>query len=154
MTAKDPKREFPQLQLTDEELGRKVSDDHMLVIATFIPWRDVGPYLPGITRQDVKDIEVNGYVYGEQDKRWRLLELWEQTNGSEATYGALLVSLLRVNERESAKKVCKLLRPGGLKYSMLRVLFQCERLSLLCLLQINTMPVIIEGKAMDIHASW
>jgi hypothetical protein len=79
MTAKDPKREFPQLQLTDEELGRKVSDDHMLVIATFIPWRDVGPYLPGITRQDVKDIEVNGYVYGEQDKRWRLLELWEQT---------------------------------------------------------------------------
>ena len=77
--------------------------------------------------------------------------------GNKWNQGYLWCFIGGIAESEREGKRYKLLRPGSktiLKYSMLRVLFQCERLSLLYLLQINTMPVIIEGKAMDIHASW
>ena len=107
----DPKTEFPDYNLTDGELRAKVSKDHTLDIASFLPWTAVGEYLPGIDDQDVKDIDVDGH--DEPGKRRKLLGLWKTRNGSKATYGVLITALLKARETDHAKKVCKLLRPGG-----------------------------------------
>ena len=107
----DPKTEFPEYNLTDGELRAKVSKDHTLDIASFLPWTAVGEYLPGIDNQDVKDINVDGR--DEPDKRRMLLGLWKTRNGGKATYGVLIAALLKARETDQAEEVCKLLRPGG-----------------------------------------
>ena len=107
----DPKTKFPEYNLTDGELRAEVSKDHTLDIASFIPWKAVGEYLPGIDDQDVEDMDVEGH--DEQDKRRKLLGLWKTRNGSKATYGVLITALLKARRRNRAEEVCKLLRPGG-----------------------------------------
>ena len=107
----DPKTEFPEYNLTDGELRAEVSNEHMLDIASFIPWKAVGEYLPGIDDQHVEDIDVDGR--DEPDKRRKLLRLWKTRTGSEATYGVLITALLKARKTDHAEEVCKLLRPGG-----------------------------------------
>ncbi|CAI8056697.1 Caspase-3 [Geodia barretti] len=94
--------------LTDAELGKKCEDEHLTAISRFISWDSVGPYLKGVTRQDMKDIRHDGQY--QQDKRGMLIDKWEET-GSEATYGAMITAMVKARKRSEAEKVCELLRP-------------------------------------------
>ena len=94
--------------LTDAELGKKCEDEHLTAISGFISWDSVGPYLKGVTRQDMKDIRKDGE--SEQEKRWMLIDKWEET-GSEATYCAMIAAMEKAKKKNEAEKVCKLLRP-------------------------------------------
>ena len=94
--------------LTDAELDKKCEDEHLTAISRFISWDSVGPYLKGVTRQDMKDIRHDGQY--QQDKRGMLIDKWEET-GSEATYGAMITAMVKARKRSEAEKVCKLLRP-------------------------------------------
>ena len=104
-----------------EELARKfgvregslrapVSETHLLEIATFISWKDVGPRLSGITRGDIHDIGKDGH--DQSDKRIRLVNLWDERNGLAATYHAMITAMLAARKRGEAETVCRLLVPG------------------------------------------
>ena len=62
--------------LESSSLQRKCSRDHILEIAKFISWEDVGCYLPGIERGDLEDIKKN--FHNQQMKRRELLYKWEE----------------------------------------------------------------------------
>lgn len=77
----------------------------------FITWRDVGFRLPGIDRKvDLGDIEKDGY--DEADKRRKLVSLWEERNGDDATYGVMITAMVKAGKVDEATKVCKLLCTG------------------------------------------
>nr|CAB97128.1 GCDD2 [Geodia cydonium] len=89
-------------------LKNTVTDDHLTEIKEFIPWKKVGPRLKGISDGDIDDIDRDGF--DQPDKRRRLVNLWAQTNGSQATYYALVEALLKAHMRADAEKVCNLLK--------------------------------------------
>ena len=61
--------------INDDMLDCKCSKNHCFKIERFISWNAVGPRLPGITQQDINDIDVD--VHGDQSaKRRKLLQLW------------------------------------------------------------------------------
>ena len=94
-------------KLTDRLLQRKCSEDHMHNIAAFISWSEVGYYLCNIEGQDIEDIDKD--CRSQQQKRWKLLNKWEEGNGDDATYDALITAMLRARKRSEATDVCKLL---------------------------------------------
>ena len=90
-----------------ENLNKQCSDQHLLEIGTFVSWRDVGPCLFGIKIRDITDIDHDGY--NEQDRRRKLLNLWVERNGSDATYSAIITAMLKAKKLDEAEKVRKLI---------------------------------------------
>ena len=83
----------------------------MLEIMGFIPWRDVGPCLPGIDMNvDLSDIQRDGH--DEADRRRKLIRLWEERNAYNATYDVMLTAMVRAGKVDQATKVCQLLKTG------------------------------------------
>ena len=101
--------------VTEVDLKRKCSDEHILKIGEFISWKNVGRHLSEITSQNMKDIESNGS--DQEEKRIMLLEKWVEGNGSNATYGAMMAAMVRAGKRNEAEEVCKLLTSGGMLLS-------------------------------------
>ena len=97
-------------KLTKEMLLKRCSPEHMLDIAGFISWRDVGPRLHDIGNVDLSDIQKDGH--DEADRRWRLVSLWEERNGDAATYDVMLTAMVRQRKVDQATKVCQLLKTG------------------------------------------
>ena len=91
--------------LTEAELAQKCSDDHMLDIGEFISWQDVGPHLPDISKDDVKDVHKDGF--DQTDRRRRLMSLWEERNGEDATYDAMITAMTKARKNDEAERVCK-----------------------------------------------
>ena len=94
--------------LTEAELAQKCSDEHMLDIGEFISWQDVGPHLPDISKDDVEDVHKDGF--DQTDRRRRLMSLWEERNGEDATYDAMITAMTKARKNDEAERVCKLLR--------------------------------------------
>ena len=63
--------------LTERDVGVKCSDDHLVDIAVFVSWKEVGARLPGVGREGVKDVGDNGGNLG--DKRSNLVEITPPT---------------------------------------------------------------------------
>ena len=96
--------------LTERMLQRQCSEKHIMKIAHFISWREVGRFLPDIRRADLKDIDHSYRT--EQDKRCRLIESFQVRNGDAATYDALIKAMLKARKLDEAEKVCELLSSG------------------------------------------
>ena len=90
--------------------GKKCSDGHRVEIAEFVSWREVGPRLKEIKELDIEDISRE--KCGEKENRKKLLHLWVERNGSDATYGAIITAMLRARKRDEAERVCELLKMG------------------------------------------
>ena len=99
-----------QLGVSEGSLCAGVSETHLVEIATFISWKDVGPRLSGITRGDIHDIDRDGYDGPE--KRSKMVDLWVERNGSNATYHAMITAMLAAKKKMEAESVCRLLAPG------------------------------------------
>ena len=93
--------------LTSEHLAKECSREHRLEIGKFINWNVVGPCLGRITPTDIDDIQRD--KHNQQDGRDRLLELWAELNGYEATYSVIISAMLKARKRNEAEKVFKLL---------------------------------------------
>ena len=98
-----------QYDLTEETLKKPCSDAHILDIRKFIAWSEVGPRLKNISQRDIDDIERD--ERNQLEKRNRLLSLWVDKNGNDATYYHLINAMLAEGKREDAEKVLKLLSP-------------------------------------------
>ena len=96
-------------QLTEREVGQEISETHITQI-TLLSWEEVGQHLPGVSRQDIRDIDKDGHE--QMDKRRRLLDMWKERNGSNATYIAMITAMLKAQKREEAEAICRLLRPN------------------------------------------
>ena len=96
-----------QYNLTSENLDKKCSTEHLLEIYSFVSWKDVGPRLCGIDITDITDIDRD--ENDEQDKRRKLLNLWVERNGSDATYRAIITAMLEAKKRDEAEKICVLI---------------------------------------------
>ena len=90
-------------------LKSSCSEEHLLQITNFISWNIVGPYLPEITRQDIRDIDKDGF--DQPRKRERLMEMLISRNGENATYDAIITAMLDAGERGEAERVIALISP-------------------------------------------
>ena len=96
-------------QLTQDELNKPVSDDHILEIQKTLPWRNVGPYLLG-RGPKFDDIDKDGH--DEEEKRRLTLDKWQDTEGDDATYVRLIEAMVKAGKNSAASEVCSLLKPG------------------------------------------
>ena len=97
--------------LKPDTLERECSEQELLDVGDFISWDVVGPRLPEITTQDMEDLSRD--KYNQDQKRQKLLKLWNERNGSCATFHVLITTMLKVKKRNEAEKVCKLLMSDG-----------------------------------------
>ena len=88
-------------------LQNRCSQDHIFEIESFISWREVGRYLPGIDRISMTDIECDCRTNTLRNAT--LLQLFQDKNGDDATYDALIDAMLKAEKSHEANRVCKLL---------------------------------------------
>ena len=91
-------------------MKEEVTKDHRTDIKVFIQWQRVGPRLKEISDGDINDIDKDGF--DQADKRRRLVDLWAERNGSQATYYDLVKAMLEAQMRSDAERVCDLLKGG------------------------------------------
>ncbi len=98
--------------LAEEDCNQQISDKHLKDISQSCcqQWRSLPSHL-GLPDLMVKDIERT--VADEEERRHTFFQKWKQRKGFDATYMRLIEALLRINCREDAEKVCKLLRLRG-----------------------------------------
>ena len=126
--------------LTESSLQSKYSDDHMAEIEKFISWQEVGRHLPKITRLHLRDIGNDGRTQGE--KRRLLLDKWEESNGDDATYDAMITAMLKAGKKAEATSVCQLLQSLSGLISMFYMLSQNVILIQL-LFHLTILPTVI-----------
>ena len=94
-------------EVAREHLIRAITFEHLLEIRHITSWREVGIHLKHISSIDIRDIDRDGF--DEADKRRRLLNLWEERNGQDATYNSMIKAMLSAGKRAEADKVSNLL---------------------------------------------
>ena len=96
-----------RFQLSDEDIDKKISDEHILEIYPQLHnWRLVAAHL-GLTQADVKAIESKARP-DEELMRFYMLHDWKEKkrlNGTD-TYRILLKALMECNSSESALQMC------------------------------------------------
>lgn len=105
---RDKEKLMDRYQLTWHMMDQKISDIHLIRIEEFINWQTVGRFL--VTRQELEDIRRNGY--DENDRRGRLISLWNRRKADYATYDAMITAMLEAKDMLNATDVCKLLSAG------------------------------------------
>ena len=98
--------------LTESMLQQRVSGDHMFEIMRFVSWKLVGLSLRSISVRDIDDIECEYRT--QTEKRWKLIRLWEERNGSDATYDVMITAMVRAGTHDEAIRVCKMLGDSNL----------------------------------------
>ena len=95
------------------KLKEVVSDIDVAVIARdhVITWDSLSRFL-GLTRPQEESIGRTYSNYENQKKE--CLEVWRQTKGNEATYGALINAAEQAKEQKLADAVKKMIGPNGL----------------------------------------
>ena len=104
-------------EVTEESLLKKyniseirtkvITDSHIQEIPNKCcnSWKDLRPHLK------LKEVDEKNLIGStESDKTADLLRMWRQKNGSDATYGALLVAVLKAGHRNDAESICELLK--------------------------------------------
>ena len=82
-----------------------VSDEDVATIARkhLTDWESLRPYL-GLSRQQQVDIRKSYHGDHGQQKR-ECLEVWKETKGNEATYGALITAAEKAEDKQLADAV-------------------------------------------------
>lgn len=76
-----------------------------------ISWDIVGRHLRTIEQKDIEDIDRD--MPDQLKKRQRLVDLWKERNGSDATFGSMMTAMLKAKKRNEAETICKLLSALG-----------------------------------------
>ena len=61
------------------------------------------------------DIEKDGF--DEVKRRQKLIDMWAEKNGDEATYDQMVTAMIKAEKINEATKVCKLLTPQSGQFS-------------------------------------
>ena len=97
-----------QYQLKEEDVSKQVTDLHIDKISRSHckKWKSLPAYLEmeGIVASDIDMMPIE-----EEEKRNNFFSKWKEEKGSEATYKALIGSLLEIRCREDAESICRLL---------------------------------------------
>ena len=104
----DKQRLVTRYHLTQNELNRKISSEHILVIQQTISWRQVGKFL--LKRVTLDDIQKDGT--DETTRRDMMLAKWQERFGNDATYDKLIDAMIKAEKIEEAEGVCNLISPG------------------------------------------
>ena len=107
----DTTKDLKKYSLTENHLKRECSDKDLLDIDKHISWDIVGHHLPGIKQKHIDDINLD--MSDQSQKRQRLVDLWKERNGSDATFGSMITAMLKAEKRNEAEKVCRLLSALG-----------------------------------------
>ena len=85
-------------------LEEVISDEDVATIARdhLTNWESLRPYL-GLTRPQKENIRKTYSDYGEQKRE--CLEVWQETKGNEATYGALITAAEKAKDQHLADRV-------------------------------------------------
>ena len=97
-----------EFDLTEKASEQPISDTHLEVISrtSSQQWRSLPPHLE-LPDTTVDDIEHDSHK--EEERKNNFFFTWKHKKGSHATYRKLLESLLKIERRDDAEKVCKLL---------------------------------------------
>ena len=81
-----------------------ISDEDVATIARkhLTDWESLRPYL-GLSRQQQVEIRKTYSDYGQQKRE--CLEVWKETKGNEATYGALITAAEKAEDKKLADSV-------------------------------------------------
>ena len=96
------------MHLRKEDVNKQITDEHIEVISrnSCSQWKSLPAHL-GLPPITAKDIDLG--PGDEREKRNTFLTTWKAKKGSEATYKKLISALLKIEHREDAEYVCKLL---------------------------------------------
>ena len=89
-----------------EDILKQVCD--FVVIIQFIDWFKVGPRLPKIYWNDIRDIRKDGHDEGE--RRWLLMDRYRARNGKNATNEVMLRAMLESGMRSNAETLCEFIQ--------------------------------------------
>ena len=89
-------------------LNKPITKDHLHDIKELISWKEVGLRLQNVSARDITDIDKDGH--DQADKQRRLVDLWVERNGQDATYYNIIRAILEARKRKEAEDVCTLLR--------------------------------------------
>ena len=91
-----------------ECVNKKCSEDFLIkVAAKIVDWKALAPHLGMTTAADAVVIERDGD--GENGKRRKLLQMWLQRNGPDATYYRLIEAFIDAEDKDTADEICKYL---------------------------------------------
>ena len=97
--------------LTEDDWNKEISDSHLDQIALEFCacWELLSSHLD-LGNTTINDIKLNPALPTETDKRQEFFRQWKRVKGFEATYKKLVAALLRIDQKEEAGIVCKMLK--------------------------------------------
>ena len=96
-----------EVGVTHAQLDKTCSPENLRDIALFLEsWREVAPHL-GLSSAQLEAIERD--ARSEQEKKLKILELWNAKFAFKATYKVLVEVLLKISRANLAEEVCRLL---------------------------------------------
>lgn len=98
-------------KLYEEDCDKKVSEAHLETISrsSCKDWKRLPSHL------EMKDIVVSDIIAdqtNELGRRFEFFRQWKKEKGHKATYKQLVLALLNIQCRDSAEKVCAILKKG------------------------------------------
>ena len=105
-----------EFKLSEEKVNEKCSYNTILKVHKEITeWRNTVPYLFSPEKEeDIVERIRQDRTLDEVGRRRRLLNLWKEFHGSDATYKKLIEAFLSTNRRDLAENVCEVLSGGEL----------------------------------------
>lgn len=96
--------------VTDEDCNKEVSDEHVEMISRSHceDWESLLPYL-GLKPIVANDIGKQNLE--PREKRKKFLSQWKKIEGDNATYQQLVKALLKIQCRQDAEMILKMLQP-------------------------------------------
>ena len=93
-------------EISKEECDKQITDKDRVKISRScdFPHGELSSCLE-VSAQDIKHDGTSEY-----ERRVALLEKWNQYEGSDATYRALIAALLEIQDKNHAEMICKLLK--------------------------------------------
>ena len=92
--------------LPAEKLDKPCEESSLPSLAKFVhPWRHVFSYL--LDTVDLEDVESENNGRPEQMKRLDCLRKWKAKCGAQATYGAVVKSVLESGRVDNAEVICR-----------------------------------------------
>jgi len=101
--------------ISQEQLKQPVTDEHILEISLkMTKWEDWASALK-LSETQIEDVDNHRTMHR---KRLAVLQVWQESLGSTATYEKLIYALLKFKMRKMAEFVCSLLKPTPVAISI------------------------------------
>ena len=103
-----PERLIARYHLTEEDVNKQITDEHIEVLSRKIcgrgQWKSLPAHL-GLATITAEDIDCGSV--DPREKRHQFFLAWKQKKGSEATYKRLITALLKIECTQDAESVCE-----------------------------------------------